>query len=83
VAKVQEMRLIASAAALVIFGLAAWSLRPKQIRPIGSLSMARRRIDPFLLLTVDSRGFPRKYAWYMPVIIGAVFIAFIWHVNGT
>ena len=73
-----EFRVSASLVALVILSLAAWSLRPSQRKPIGGFSLARRRLDPFMRATFNAEGYPRRYAWYIPLLICAVILALLW-----
>lgn len=78
-----EFRAIASLVALVIFSLAALSLRPSQRKPIGSFSLARRRLDPFMRAIFNAEGYPRRYSWYAPLLIFAAILVLVWTYGGT
>lgn len=78
-----DLRISVSLVALVICSLAAWSLRPSQRKPIGGFSLARRRLDPVMRATFNAKGYPRKYAWYAPLLIFAIILALVWAYGGT
>jgi hypothetical protein len=73
-----ESRVSASLLPLVIFVLAAWALRPSQRKAIGPFSLARRRLDPFMRVLFNAAGYPRRYAWYVPLLIWAVWLVIVW-----
>ena len=46
-------------------------------------SLARRRLDPVMRATFNAKGYPRKYAWYAPLLIFAIILALVLAYGGT
>ena len=66
----------------VVLGLAAWSLRPQQLRPISSRWFIGGKQDSFFRLLFNEGGRPRTYAWCAPIIVGVLLVpAIAWFLS--
>ena len=73
-----ELRAIFSTVAIVVMSAASWTLRPSQPRAVHNLWFRLGYKDPLFYGIFNSKGFPRRYSWVAPLIVGALFIAVVW-----
>jgi hypothetical protein len=72
------LRVFFTLAAVVLLSAAAWTLRPSQPRPVGSRWFRLGSRDPLFYGIFNAAGYPRRYAWCVPVVFGVLFIAVVW-----
>jgi hypothetical protein len=72
------LRVAFSITAVVLMSAASWTLRPGQPRPVHNLWFRLAYKDPFFYCFFNSEGYPRRYSWAAPLIVGALFIAVVW-----
>jgi hypothetical protein len=77
------LRIMFTVAAVVLLGAAAWSLRPNQPRPVSSRWFRLGSKDPVFYGLFNSAGYPRRYAWCLPLVFGLLFVVVVWLAPGS
>jgi len=73
-----ESKLVFSVIALVLLGLASWSLRPTQTRTVSPRWFIAGAQDPFFYFFFNASGLPRRFAWCFPLVWALACIALLW-----
>ena len=77
-----EARILFSFLAVLILGLAAWTLRPMQARSVSPARFKLGERDPFFYLLFHPSGRPRAWAWCVPLTVAAVSVVVVWLLPG-
>jgi hypothetical protein len=76
------LRVLFTLAAGVIVCAAGWTLRPGQPRHVSRRWFRLGSKDPFFYGVFNAAGYPRRYAWCVPVAFGVLFVAVVWLAPG-
>jgi hypothetical protein len=72
------LRVFFTVSAVVILGAVAWTLRPSQPKAVSSRWFRLGSKDPFSYGIFNAAGYPHRFAWCVPVVIGVLFIVVVW-----